>query len=108
MDMKEEEAIESTVEDSAGELIDETEESSEPEPVQDSGIVLAGERLPPSLPILPVRPRPFFPGIHIPLQVGEHQLDIVNWTLDSSHRTLGLLFVKSLDDEDTPENLHAF
>jgi len=105
--MKKEEAIEATVADSAEELIDETEGSNESEPVQDSSIVLAGEMLPPSLPILAVRPRPFFPGIHIPLQVGEHQLEIVNWTLDSSHRTLGLLFVKNLDEEDTPENLHA-
>lgn len=105
--MKKEESIEATVEDSAAELIDKTGESSEPEPVQDSGIVLAGEMLPPSLPILPVRPRPFFPGIHIPLQIGEHQLDIVNWTLESPHRTLGLLFVKSSDEEDSPENLHT-
>ncbi len=105
--MKKEESIEATVEDSATELTDKTGESSEPEPVQDSGIVLAGEMLPPSLPILPVRPRPFFPGIHIPLQIGEHQLDIVNWTLESPHRTLGLLFVKSSDEEDSPENLHT-
>jgi len=105
--MKKEESIEATVEDSAAELIDKTGESSEPEPVQDSGIVLAGEMLPPSLPILPVRPRPFFPGIHIPLQIREHQLDIVNWTLESPHRTLGLLFVKSSDEEDSTENLHT-
>ncbi len=105
--MKEEKTKEATVEDSGAELIDETGESSEPEPAQESGIVLAGEMLPPSLPILPVRPRPFFPGIHIPLQVGEHQLDVVNWTLESTHRTLGLLLVKSQDEEDTPENLHA-
>jgi ATP-dependent Lon protease len=105
--MKKEKTEEATVESSAAELIDETAETDETERVQDSSIVLAGEMLPPSLPILPVRPRPFFPGIHIPLQIPEHQLEIVNWTLESAHRTLGLLFVKNLDEEDSPENLHA-
>ena len=104
--MKKEKTKKATVEDSGAELINEPDEPSEPEPVQDTGLVLAGEMLPPSLPVLPVRPRPFFPGIHIPLQIPEHQLEIVNWTLDSTHRTLGLLFVKNLDDEDSAENFH--
>ena len=43
--MKEEKTKEATVEDSGAELIDETGESSEPEPAQESGIVLAGERV---------------------------------------------------------------
>jgi len=69
-------------------------------------IVLAGELLPSSIPILPLRPRPFFPGIHLPLLVSPDQIPIVEWALESTSRALGLVLVKDLDGPDSPDNLH--
>ena len=69
-------------------------------------MVLAGEVLPTSLPIMPIRPRPLFPGIHIPLAIREDQLPVVEWTLESGAKTLGLVLARDLEKEDSPENLH--
>ncbi len=69
-------------------------------------MVLAGEVLPTSLPILPIRPRPLFPGIHIPLAVREDQLPVVEWALESGAKTLGLVLVRDVEKEDSPDNLH--
>ena len=69
-------------------------------------MVLAGEVLPTSLPIMPIRPRPLFPGIHIPLAVRENQTRVVEWAMESGARTLGLVLVKDVEKEDSPENLH--
>ena len=65
-------------------------------------MVLAGEVLPTSLPIMPIRPRPLFPGIHIPLAVRENQTRVVEWAMESGARTLGLVLVKDVDKEDSP------
>lgn len=74
--------------------------------IEESGLVLAGETLPTSLPILPIRPRPFFPGLHIPLEVGEENLPVVKLALKSATGTLGIVLVKDQQKEDSPENLH--
>ncbi|MEE8349354.1 MAG: endopeptidase La [Acidobacteriota bacterium] len=70
------------------------------------GLVLAGETLPASMPILPIRPRPFFPGLHIPLEVREEQLPVVTLALESSTGTLGIVLVKDVQGDDGLENLH--
>ncbi|GAB4239508.1 MAG: endopeptidase La [Acidobacteriota bacterium] len=69
-------------------------------------LVLAGEVLPESIPILPVRPRPFFPGLHLPLQVPPNHLPTIQWALETSNRTVGLVLVKDPEGPDTPENLY--
>ncbi len=71
-----------------------------------SGLVLVSEVLPSDLPILALRPRPFFPGIPVPMLVGGPQLAAVQQALDSSAKALGLVLVRDLEGEDTPENLH--
>ena len=52
--------------------------ASEP---QSSPLVLASELLPNRIPIVPIRPRPLFPGLPVPLEVGSDQvaddLDVV-------------------------------
>jgi ATP-dependent Lon protease len=73
----------------------------------ESGLVLAGEVLPSTLPILPVRPRPFFPGIHIPLELFPEQIGIVEWALTSGNGTLGLVLVENPENSDSIENLHT-
>ena len=60
------------------------EESAKAAGADETGVVLAGEVLPTSLPIMPIRPRPLFPGIHIPLAVRENQLSVVEWALGST------------------------
>ena len=71
-----------------------------------SGLVLVSEVLPPDLPILALRPRPFFPGIPVPMLVGGPQLAVVQQALDSPANALGLVLVRDLEGEDTPENLY--
>ncbi len=86
----------------------------EPEPAEASaenaesaeGLVLAGEVLPETIGLLPVRPRPFFPGIHIPLQVPPEHVGTIEWTVDTAHRTLGMVLAKDAEAPDSPENLY--
>ncbi|UCF36758.1 MAG: endopeptidase La [Acidobacteriota bacterium] len=91
----------------APEIVETPIEETIEEPETESSLILAGELLPPTLPILPIRPRPFFPGIHIPMQVPENEIPMVELTLDSSHRTLGLILPRDLEAEDSIENLHT-
>ena len=52
--------------------INEKDENEKPTTeYQDEHLVLVSELLPDNLPILPIRPRPLFPGLPVPLEVGE-------------------------------------
>ncbi len=82
------------------------EESAKAAGADETGVVLAGEVLPTSLPIMPIRPRPLFPGIHIPLAVRENQLSVVEWALESTGQTLGLVLVRDVEGEDSAKNLY--
>ncbi len=96
-----------TTEQAEAPAVDETRQAAtESVSPSQGGLVLAGEILPESISILPVRPRPFFPGIHIPLQLNAPALATVQWTLSTSHRTLGLVLVRDPEGPETPENLH--
>ena len=71
------------------------------------GLILAGEALPTSLPIMSIRPRPFFPGLHISLEVAEENLPVVKLALESATATLGMVLGKDLQKGDSPENLYS-
>ena len=71
--------------------------------MDETGVVLAGEVLPTSLPIMPIRPRPLFPGIHIPLAIREDQLRVVEWALESGARTLGLVLERAAEKKNRTE-----
>ncbi len=86
------------------EILDDVDEGVDAE--ERSGLVLVSEVLPLDLPILALRPRPFFPGIPVPMLVGGPQLATVQQALDSPAKALGLVLVRDLEGEDTPENLH--
>ena len=74
---------------------------------EDSGLVLATKLLPSRIPILGVRPRPFFPGLPVPLEVtGEVPLASLKRAVESSDQTLGLVLLKNPDAEEKPENLY--
>ncbi len=82
----------------------------EPEHLDDidsESLVLASELLPEHLPIIPLRPRPAFPAILIPLHIaGADKVAIIRQVADSATKTLGLVLVENVDDKDEPTNLH--
>jgi ATP-dependent Lon protease len=70
-------------------------------------LVVASEVLPTGLPIIPLRPRPAFPGIMIPLVLnGQGQVAALHQAMEHQTQTIGLVMVKDLDEEDGLENLH--
>jgi len=74
--------------------------------IPDDGLVLARDTLPGTLPIIPLRPRPAFPGVIIPLTVnGRKRVETIQQAMDSPSQTIGLVMVQELDDEDSTENL---
>ena len=83
------------------------EADSGPSGQEDSGLVLAAKLLPARIPILGVRPRPFFPGLPVPLEVtGEVPLASLKRAAESSDQTVGLVLLKNSEGEEKPENLH--
>jgi ATP-dependent Lon protease len=77
---------------------------SEPE---EAPLVLASELLPSHLPILPIRPRPLFPGLPIPLEVGAEQLPSIQHALEYASKTIGVVLVRDPSGSDGPENLYS-
>jgi ATP-dependent Lon protease len=74
---------------------------------REGGLVVAAEVLPAALPIVPLRPRPAFPGILIPMAItGEHQVAAVKRAMATPSQALGLVLVRNPEEEDAPENLH--
>jgi ATP-dependent Lon protease len=74
---------------------------------QEASLVLASELLPTHVPILTIRPRPLFPGLPIPLEVGAEQAPIVQHALEYSSKTIGIVLVRDADGADEPENLFS-
>ena len=72
----------------------------------DAGLVVASEVLPEHLPILAIRPRPFFPGIPVPMEVQGGQVGAVQKALDSATQAVGLVLVRDKNGQDKPENLY--
>ncbi|MGD9019504.1 MAG: endopeptidase La [Desulfuromonadales bacterium] len=71
------------------------------------GLVVASDVLPTGLPIIPLRPRPAFPGIMIPLVLnGQAQVAAMHQAMEHQAQTIGLVMVRELDDDDGVENLH--
>ena len=94
-----------TVKEEALPEIDESGEGAHP--VSESGLVLAADVLPSSLPIIALRSRPAFPGVVVPLVVsGDERMQTVKRTLETSSPALGLILVKDPEGGDDAENLH--
>ena len=73
----------------------------------ESSLVIAADVLPKFLPIIPLKMRPTFPGILIPLVVkGAEKVAAVKKVMELGDRTIGLVLVKDADGEETPDNLH--
>jgi ATP-dependent Lon protease len=69
-------------------------------------LILASEILPDNLLILPIRPRPLFPGIPIPIEIGSEQVAGIRYAAEFSSKTIGVVLVKDPNEEDKPENLY--
>ncbi len=70
-------------------------------------LILAAEALPGDIPIVPLRPRPPFPGVIIPMALGgKAQAAAIKRAMESPHQALGLVLVRDLEEDDSPENLH--
>jgi ATP-dependent Lon protease len=74
--------------------------------IQEAPLVLASELLPTRLSILPIRPRPLFPGLPLPLEVGAEQIAGTQHALEYSSKTIGIILVRDPDAAESPENLH--
>ncbi|MDR1726444.1 MAG: endopeptidase La [Acidobacteriota bacterium] len=83
----------------------EPEENEKPF-ASDTPLILAAELLPDNLPILAIRPRPLFPGIPVPLEVGAEQAPSVKHAVDFCAKTIGIVLVKDPEGNEHPDNLH--
>jgi len=84
----------------------EVETDADVHAIPDEGLVLARDLLPPKLPIIPLRPRPAFPGVIIPLTVnGESRVRTIKQAMETPSQAIGLVMVKELDDDDSTSNL---
>ena len=90
-------------------LIDELDEADISEiDTGEEGLVIATDMLPSQLPIIPLRPRPSFPGLLIPLALsGSLQIAAVRQAMDTGSQALGLIMVQDMDQEDAADNLCA-
>ncbi len=84
----------------------EVETDTEVQAIPDDGLVLARDMLPSQLPIIPLRPRPAFPGVIIPLTVnGKARVNTIKQAMESDSQAIGLVMVQELDEDDSTTNL---
>lgn len=86
-------------------LLDAEEEHAEAE-TQDA-LVLASDALPPTLPIILLRPRPAFPGTLVPMVLsGKPQLAMAQKASESPTKTIGFVLAKDPEEPDSEENMY--
>ncbi|MBN2428940.1 MAG: endopeptidase La [Deltaproteobacteria bacterium] len=71
-------------------------------------LVLATQVLPTELPIIPIRPRPAFPSLLIPISItGPEKVAALKRAMKHPSKTLGLVLALDQEAEDSLENLHS-
>ena len=90
-------------------IIDDLDSAETPAADEKSdSLVIATHLLPSELPIIPLRPRPSFPGLLIPLALSSPlQIAAVRQAMDRGSQALGLIMVQDLEEKDSADNLHA-
>ncbi|MDA3904062.1 MAG: endopeptidase La [Desulfuromusa sp.] len=84
----------------------EVETDTDVHAIPDDGLVLARDMLPSRLPIIPLRPRPAFPGVIIPLTVnGKARVNTIKQAMETDARAIGLVMVQEFDEDDSTTNL---
>ncbi len=74
---------------------------------REGGIVVASEVLPTELFILPIKPRPFFPGLPVPLAINTDEgYAALKAGVESNSQAIGLILVKDHEGGNEPDNLH--
>jgi ATP-dependent Lon protease len=87
---------------------DEFEEELEDIGEISEGLLLASDVLPEQIPIIPLRPRPAFPNILIPMSIsGKEKVEIIKKAADSPSHTIGMVLVRNIEGKDEPDNLHS-
>ncbi len=82
--------------------------SSEDIETTSDGLVIATDILPRQLPIIPLRPRPTFPGLLLPLAAnGPRQMAAIRHASDTASSAIGLIMVRDLEAEDAEDNLYT-
>jgi len=72
-----------------------------------SSIVLATKVLPAFLPIIPLRPRPVFPNMLVPMVVNQiNQVQAVKRAMESASHAVGFVLVREPEKPDATGNLH--
>ncbi len=75
--------------------------------LNEESLVIANELLPEVIPIIPLRPRPAFPAILVPLSIsGKEKADIIRRAAQHSSQAIGMVMVRDVEGDDEPENLH--
>ena len=86
----------------------EVETDADVQAIPDEGLVVARDLLPPKLPIIPLRPRPAFPGVIIPLTVnGKARVRTIKQAMETPSQAIGLVMVLQLDEDDATDNLQT-
>ena len=87
---------------------EDTADSSNSDEPQE-GLVVASDLLPSNLPIIPLRPRPAFPGILTPMVfTGDRHVALAKRAVDTPNKMMGLVLAKEVEEPDSQENLHNF
>jgi ATP-dependent Lon protease len=91
--------------DNADDVVD-SEENKGEEKGQDA-LVLASDVLPPTLPIILLRPRPAFPGTLVPMVLsGKPQLAMAQRASESPTKTIGFVLARDPEEPDSEENMY--
>ena len=74
---------------------------------QQEALVLASDVLPPTLPIILLRPRPAFPGTLVPMVLsGKSQLAMAEKAAEGPTKTIGFVLAKDPEEPDSPDNMY--
>ncbi len=73
--------------------------------VPEDGLVIAASELPDLIPVIPIRPRPAFPNLFIPITItGKGRINALKRALNTPHRALGLILARNPEAEDSVDN----
>jgi len=82
-------------------------EQTNPEDTRGQGLLLVSDMFPADLLIIPITPRPFFPGMPVPFIVnGKARVNQLKRVAESPSQCLGLVLMKDPEAEGTPDNLY--
>ncbi|MBN1140771.1 MAG: LON peptidase substrate-binding domain-containing protein, partial [Deltaproteobacteria bacterium] len=77
----------------------------EPAEAPQGGLVVATQVLPAAIPVIPIRPRPAFPNLLIPITItGKDKIAALKRAINTPSKTLGLVLARNPEAEDALDN----